>query len=433
MFPTQRPTAASPKPWWVAFVAGMASYIDAAAITASGVALVIYQDVYGLTAANVGVLSALLTSFIGVGAIVGGRVGDRWGRKRVFVATMVMIAVGAALLVFGRDFTLLVVGSCLIGFGTGADLPVSLATVAEAAAQDNRGKLLGFSQILWKLGVLGSLGLSALVGDHGLIGGQILYGHIGVVALVVLVLRLGIPESADWRRAALARSAHREDPSTQPKASLRELLRPPYAHSFAALLIFYMFTNLAANTNGQFGTYLMVNVAGMPVSTQATITLIGNPIGIALGFLFMRTVDGPNRMKWFYFGATMGVVAMAIPAVFGVTFVTLLIKSLLVYFFYGFAFEAIMKVWAQESFPTLLRSTGQGTIIAAGRFGAAALAGVTPWIVEQGPRYLFVFLTVAILLGVTAAALVFGRRGHHTEFDEPAPEPAPAPAATSAD
>src|SRR5699024_1534975 len=40
--PTQSAKAV-PSPWWVAFVCGMASYIDAAAIVSSGTALVLYQ------------------------------------------------------------------------------------------------------------------------------------------------------------------------------------------------------------------------------------------------------------------------------------------------------------------------------------------------------------------------------------------------------
>jgi inositol transporter-like SP family MFS transporter len=64
-----------PNPWWVGVVAGMASYIDAAAIVSSGIALVIYQAALGITPDQIGVLSAALTFCIAVGALVGGRFG----------------------------------------------------------------------------------------------------------------------------------------------------------------------------------------------------------------------------------------------------------------------------------------------------------------------------------------------------------------------
>lgn len=45
------------RPWWVAVVSGMASYIDAAAIISFGVAVVIYQKALGLDPVHVGVAS----------------------------------------------------------------------------------------------------------------------------------------------------------------------------------------------------------------------------------------------------------------------------------------------------------------------------------------------------------------------------------------
>jgi hypothetical protein len=134
----------------------------------------------------------------------------------------------------------------------------------------------------------------------------------------------------------------------------------PYARPFLTLLVFHVLANLAANTFGQYGTYMMANVAGEPVNVLPTVNIYGNVFGILLTFVFMRVVDGPARMRWFYVGAGFGVAAMVVPAVLGVTFVTLVAAQFMLYFMFAFAFEPIMEVWAQESFPTLLRSTAQG-------------------------------------------------------------------------
>lgn len=37
-------TARTPHPWWVAFVCGMATFVDAAATTGIGIALVLFQS-----------------------------------------------------------------------------------------------------------------------------------------------------------------------------------------------------------------------------------------------------------------------------------------------------------------------------------------------------------------------------------------------------
>ena len=59
-----------PAAWRVAILAGMASYLDAAAIITSGGALVLYRAHFGLSMAQIGQLSAVLTALFAIGAPV---------------------------------------------------------------------------------------------------------------------------------------------------------------------------------------------------------------------------------------------------------------------------------------------------------------------------------------------------------------------------
>jgi inositol transporter-like SP family MFS transporter len=393
----------------------MASYIDAAAIVTSGTAVVMLSDSMGLSPGQIGAASASLTVCIAIGSVTGGRLGDRFGRRSVFLATMALILVGALVVISASSFSYLIVGLVLIGLGAGADLPVSLATIAEAAKAGQRGSLVTSSHLLWKLGTIVSLALGSAFGDSGRSGAQIMYAHIGLVALLTLLARISLPESDRWQTA---RNVARNDVSeARSTGSLRELTKPPYVLSFSALILFYALMNLGSNTNGQFGAYMFVKVAGSTVSYFSTVKLVATAIGFFLVFVLMKVVDGPNRMKWFVFGALCSVAGSALPAIAGPTIFTL--STMLIFWAIGtvFASEAMMKLWTQESFPTLLRSTAQGAIIAAARGLAAAFALLTPAILLAGPRALFAFLAVVVVVATSTAYFTFRNRTT-TELDE---------------
>ncbi len=397
------------RPWWVAVVSGMASYIDSAAITGFSTSIVILQQDLGLAQWQVGVAAGALTLSIAFGALIGGRLGDRLGRRPVFTATMVLILTAVGALVVAPSFEMVVLGAVLLGLGTGADLPVSLSTIAEAATERNRGRLLGFSNLLWIIGIVVNTVLASVVGDWGRAGAQVLFAHIGVVAALVLVGRLTIPESAAWQAARTRKRAGTSGERAD-RARISDLLRPPFLVPFLALVAFYAFTNLVANTSGQFGTYIVVTYGGATVGQAALIALPMVPVAV-LGYLwFMKIADGPRRFVYFQVGAVLMIASKLLVVVAGLNLVTYAVSALLAAVGGAFAFEGIMKVWTQASFPTLLRSTAQGAIIAIGRFSAAGLAVITPLILDTSVTVMYVLLTVFNVVGLGCAWLAFRRR-----------------------
>ena len=403
-------------PWRVGVIAGMASYIDAAAIIGFSTAMVIYQSALGLTPEQVGLASGALTLGIAVGALTGGRLGDRFGRRPIFTATMVAIISGSVVLIFADSFQLVILGAIILGLATGADLPVSLSTISEAADDSNRGKILSLSNLLWLVGSIVSAAIGVVVGEMGRIGGQVIFSHIAVVAAIVMIARLGVPESASWKAA---RDERRAGISTvrAARSGARELLRQPYLTPFLGLIVFYAFTNLAANTGGQFGTYLLVNFTDVSIATAALVGLPVLPLAVIGTIWFMRIADTPRRFTYFTAGAVLWIVGLLIPVIFGYSFVTSFISGIVVVGGSIFAFEAIMKIWTQEQFPTLLRTTAQGAIIAVARLLAAILAAFTPSIAALGPSLLYGVLAFFATIGLVTAWVVFRTRDRHSEFD----------------
>lgn len=416
-------------PWWVAIVSGMASYIDAAAIISFGIAIVVFQRAFGLDELQVGLTSGSLTFGIAVGALIGGRLGDRFGRRPIFTVTMVVILVALLGLILAPSFPVLFASALLLGLGTGADLPVSLSTISEAATDKNRGRLLGLSNLLWIAGIVVSTVVGSQLAAQGVPGVRIIFAIIAAVALLTMIARLTIPESHVWQTARRNRLAGGTRTRLD-RGSIRELFRAPYRTPFVALIVFYTLTNLVANTTGQYGNYVLVNFGGIPIETAAVIGLPLLPLSIA-GFLwFMKIADKPSRFLYFTIGAICLVAAPLVYAVFGVSIPTYLAQAVLAAAGSAFAFEGIMKVWTQQSFPTLLRTTAQGVIISVARFAAAGLASVTPLLLLVGPSVMYGVLAALALVGVAWAWVVFRKRDAHSEFrsalgDDPATVAAP--------
>lgn len=412
-------TRTAPNPWWVGFVCGMATFVDAAATTGIAVALVLFQSsgpgVAGLTPDQVGLLTGVLTAGVAVGSLLGGRLADRFGRRRIFLVTMTLIVLGSITPFLGVSLDLLLPGIALIGLGVGADLPAALASISEAAIDRNRGKILVFSNLLGGFGILLAVLVGIFFGSLGAVGGRIMFAAFGGVGLVVLALRLTIPESAPW---LAARAEHRAGVPTvrAERGSIRDFGRKPYRRPFATLLLYYTLASVAISVAGSFGLFVAVNVADIPVNEYQTWTLLAMPAAILGAVWFMGVADTHWRMSYFVAGSIAVVAANLVPVVFGFTLPTLIISVVVSTFAGAFCFETIMKVWTQESFPTMLRSTAQGTVYAVARFATAGFNVVTPALLALNPSGVYVGVSIVAAAGFLIGWIGF-RRGVTNAFD----------------
>ncbi|GGF36423.1 MFS transporter [Microbacterium sorbitolivorans] len=386
--------------WWSATIAGMASYLDGAITVGTGSALVLYQDDFGLSGNQIGQLNALLTVCFAIGALTGGRLGDRLGRRRVFSATMILLVIGAVLMSFAINPAMLYAGVILLGAGAGADLPVSLAMIAETAPEGKVGKMITYSQYLWLIGIVAVLVIGSVFGGLGTLGGRIYNIHVLVIAALVLIFRMGLPESKTWtetQNIALNAGAKPQ------QATLRDLFSSRFRWPLIATALFYVLLMIALNTNGQFSSYVWVEAAGSTVQIASLFSLVGLAVSFIGTGIMMRIVDTKWRKIAFVIATIVNVGSFAVVAIFGAHVWSLVALGVLFSLGGAIAGEPMYKVWSQELFPTQFRATAQGMTMFAARLVAALVALVTPALIAWNVNGFY-----WVLAGVTLLSCLVG-------------------------
>ena len=102
-----------------------------------------------LSLARIGLLGALYPAVWGFGQLATGALSDRWGRKWLIAAGMLLQGVALALVAAGDDFGQWLIAVILLGLGTAMVYPVLLAVVGDVAHPAWRARAVGVYR-LWR-------------------------------------------------------------------------------------------------------------------------------------------------------------------------------------------------------------------------------------------------------------------------------------------
>jgi MFS transporter, SP family, inositol transporter len=385
-------TTDKPENWRDTILAGLANYIDAGSIVAGGAALAMWQTDYSLSTDSVGMIAAFGPNAIGagIGALVGGWLCDRVGRKKIYQWDMLVYAVGMALLVFANAAWMVILGFSIVGLAVGADIPASWSLIAEQAPDTKRGKHSGVAQVLWYLGPVVVLLMSLALTGLGDLGPRIVFAHLLVIALGLTLLRSQMKESHRWEEA---------QKSDQIRPALGSLFKGKYLTSVLGLVGMYGFWNLWAGTNGFFFPYILKTVGAATQFEAVAIQALSFAIGMAsIYFVFMRLADKVNQRSLFLWSAIIQTVGMALLIFFPLTIPIALLYVFLLQFGGGFGAQSFFQLWSSEQFPTLLRSTAQGLCFAIVRIGLGIFSFFVPMLNAQGFDKLAMILTGFLII-----------------------------------
>lgn len=187
---------------WVLLATILGSAIAAIDSTVVGIALpTIGRDFDAPLSSLQWVVTSYLMTLAGL-LLVGGGLGDRYGRRRVFVVGVVWFAVASLLCGIAPDIETLVAARALQGVGGALLIPGSLAILQASFAEEDRGRAIG----AWS----GLGGVATALGPF--LGGWlvqsaswrlIFFVNLPLAVLVVAVATRHVPETRD--RAASGR------------------------------------------------------------------------------------------------------------------------------------------------------------------------------------------------------------------------------------
>ena len=191
--------------WRVTLLSGFGWMFDAMDVGLLSFVMVALAREWGLSQGQVGVaISAGLFGMF-VGAAVSGTLADRYGRRAVMMATLLVYSVATGLTALAWGYGALLVLRFVTGLGLGGELPVASTLVSEVAPAKSRGRMVVLLESFWAYGWI----LAALIGFLVIpeYGWRVAFLIGSLPALYVLVLRRGLTESP---RYLLRRGRHAE-------------------------------------------------------------------------------------------------------------------------------------------------------------------------------------------------------------------------------
>lgn len=380
----------------VTLALGIGWLLDSFEVNVIGNVLGILKRLWHVTDVQASALVTVWLIGIMVGALLFGYLADRFGRRKLFILTLLLYAGFTVISALSPGYYFFMFFRFLTAIGVGAEYSAINAAIGEIIPARFRGRANATVMNFWPVGAI----VAALLSLYFInllppsVGWRFAFGLGAIVALFTIWARRILPESPRWllergRRKEAAdvmqqiesRTSHfdfsaphaAQKPSETPgffKQVVLLMRNHPGRLAFGSLLDF-------SEAAGYYGIFAFLPLVVLP---RVNITeekvpwffLIGNLGAVAGGALAAMLLDKAGR-KWtvtgFYLLAAVSMIAMGV-ATLDRSAEWVLAAFVVVNFCATGSWVSAYPTFS-EIFPTRLRSTGIGFSVAFGRIGAA--------------------------------------------------------------
>lgn len=424
----------------VTLALGAGWLLDSFEVSIIGNVLGVLKRLWAVTEVQASLLVSVWLVGITVGALFFGYLADRFGRRKLFIATLLLYSSCTVFSAFSPGYTFFLVFRFLTAIGVGAEYSAINAAIGELIPARVRGRATASVMNFWPLGSIAAAFVSLFLINllPPTIGWRLAFACGAIVALFTIWARKALPESPRWLLAR-GRRAEAEAVMQQIEAGAVHFHAPPavtpvrtapqregFLRQMQALarhhpgrLALGALLDTAADT-GYYGIFAFLPLIVLPQVHIADAQvpwffLIGNLGALGGGFAVVALLDTAGRKR-----TVTASYLLAAAAMLGMGWATQVGSAAgVLVAFIGANFFATMS-WVSayptfsEIFPTEYRSTGIGFCVGVGHL-AAGLAPVALVAVAQRVSVMAAFALLAGSFALGAIAMLpwilYGQEG----------------------
>lgn len=408
------------------------------------------KDDLGLTAFTEGFVVSILIFGAAFGALIGGQLSDRYGRRHNILMLAIIFVVGTLGCVLAPTWQILAFFRLVLGLAVGgasATVPVYLA---EVAPYERRGSLVTRNEVMIVSGQFAAFVINAIIfklwGEHDAVWRYMLVvAVLPAIALFFGMLRM--PESPRWLSSqdrdeealAVLEQVRTQERARAEMAEVHALaeeekeaqtggwadLAVPWIRRLViigiGLGIFQQFTGI--NSIMYYGSQLLVDAGFSAESALVANTLNGlfSVLGITVGILLMNRINRRTMLLGGFtlttiFHVLVGASALLFPDNAAKPYVILVFVVLFVFSMQGTIGPLVWLLLA-EMFPLKIRSFAMGVCVFALWIANASVAfGFPPFVEAVGiASTFFVFAGLGVLALLFVYTMVPETRGKTLE------------------
>ncbi|WP_338839130.1 MFS transporter [Kurthia gibsonii] len=360
---------------------------------------------WNLTPTEMGWIGSINSIGMAVGALAFGLMADRFGRKAVFMWTLVIFSVASGLSALTTTLAAFMVLRFFVGMGLGGELPVASTLVSESVAPKERGRVVVLLESFWAGGWL----LAAIISYFVIptYGWRVALILTAIPAFYAIYLRISLPDSPKYEANKSKRQSIWKN--------IQSVWKKEYAKS--TLMLWIVWFMVVFSYYGMFLWLPSVMVMkGFSMIQSFEYVLIMTLAQLPGYFTAAWIIEKVGR-KFVLSLYLLGTAVSALTFGFADTTAMLLVSGMFLSFFNLGAWGALYA-YTPENYPTIIRGTGSGMAASVGRlggiFGPLLVGVLTARSVDISS--IFTIFTIAIVIAIIAI-IFLGKETKQMEID----------------